>query len=169
MFELWGLFCSVLWLIRSGPPKRKKMLFLGAQGKHHFFQISTYINIKIYRIEIDITLHYTTLINVIYILYIYVLYPYMFCLFHPFFLFPAPSCPGEKPHRSCRRSAVPVPQGSSRRRRRSRLGDLRSPSPVAKVTWVLRISFVGWVQKTSKKHGFSKEIPLPPKKWSNNF
>ena len=49
------------------PPQKEKMLFLGAQGKHHFFQISTYINIKIYRIDIDIfTLHYTTLINVIY-------------------------------------------------------------------------------------------------------
>ena len=97
MFELWGLFCSVLWLIRSGPPKRKKMLFLGAQGKHHFFQISTYINIKIYRIEIDITLHYTTLINVIYIYIIYICAIPLYVLFvSSIFPFPGPLLSGRK-------------------------------------------------------------------------
>ena len=88
------VFCSVLWLIRS-VPKRKKMQ-LRARREDTTFQISRYINIKIYRIEIDITLHYTTLINVIYIiyLYIYVLYPLYVLFVSSIFPFPGPLLSG---------------------------------------------------------------------------
>jgi len=89
----------------------------------------------------------------------------MFCLFHPFFLFPAPSCPGDVSPQE-----LPTLCGSSATGLFSAASQIASwGSQIAIACGESDLGFEDFFRrlfflKTSKKHGFSQEIPLPPKR-----